>query len=67
SRGTSHCATLAAMRWPETTAGRAPVAGGDFNEPSHLDYTIDAMYAFDHMGVTRVWETTKAFADKGLA
>lgn len=60
-------ATVAAMMRADTTAGRAPVAGGDFNEPSHLDYTIDAMYAFDHMGVTRVWETTKAFADKGLA
>lgn len=50
----------------DVEAGRIVIGGGDFNEPSHLDYTIGAMYDMDHYGVTRVWESTKALEDAGF-
>lgn len=32
---------------------------GDYNEPSHLDYTEETKYLYDHNGSTYQWDTSK--------
>ena len=39
---------------------------GDFNEPSHLDWTEKAAQRFDHNGVVINWPSTYALFEKGF-
>jgi PKD repeat protein len=39
---------------------------GDFNEPSHLDWTSRQANLYDHNGVVYQWNTTKTLADNGF-
>ncbi|MBJ6368168.1 endonuclease/exonuclease/phosphatase family protein [Snuella sedimenti] len=39
---------------------------GDFNEPSHLDWTSGQAAMFDHHGVVMEWHTTKSLEDNGF-
>jgi len=39
---------------------------GDFNEPSHLDWTERTKTLFDHNGVIMPWTTTKSLSDNGF-
>lgn len=39
---------------------------GDFNEPSHLDWTDDQKNMFDHNGVVYEWESTKTMENGGF-
>lgn len=40
--------------------------GGDFNEPSHLDWTAETAQLADHNGVIIEWPATKRLADAGF-
>lgn len=40
--------------------------GGDFNEPSHLDWTPETAHTADHHGVVIEWPATKRLADAGF-
>ncbi len=44
----------------EREKGRLTILGGDFNEPSHLDWTDATKDLFDHNGVVMEWHNTKA-------
>ena len=55
----------AAMR-TEADAGTLVLAGGDFNEPSDLDWTTEMMYLYEHRGVTKVWESAPLFRKRGF-
>ena len=47
---------------------KAPVIlMGDFNEPSHLDWTADASRLFEHNGVAINWHSTYMLYKKGFA
>lgn len=50
----------------ERNAGRIAIMAGDFNEPSHLDWTALTRSRFDHHGVVVPWTTTKAFEAAGF-
>jgi PKD repeat protein len=39
---------------------------GDFNEPSHLDWTANQSALYDHNGVVYQWNTTKTLANNGF-
>jgi exodeoxyribonuclease III len=61
ARGDEVAAAIAAL------AGETMViAGGDFNEPSHLDWTAAAAAA-GRQPIKVEWPATKAFADAGFA
>lgn len=49
----------------EREKGRAVIIGGDFNEPSNLDWTESARNLFDHNGVVLPWESTRLLQDAG--
>lgn len=46
---------------------RPVILTGDFNEPSHLDWTARQANLFDHNGVVYEWTTTKTLSDGGFA
>jgi len=39
---------------------------GDFNEPSHLDWTEKTSSLFDHSGMVIPWQNTRLLADSGF-
>ncbi|WP_242203557.1 endonuclease/exonuclease/phosphatase family protein [Aestuariivivens insulae] len=45
---------------------RPVILVGDFNEPSHLDWTSGQANMFDHHGVVFPWHTTKSLEDNGF-
>lgn len=45
--------------------GRVVVLGGDFNEPSWLDWTPATRYLYDHHGVVMAWPATRRLAEAG--
>ena len=49
----------------ERAKGRSVLLGGDFNEPSHLDWTARAANQHDHRGVVMPWDTTLTLAHGG--
>ncbi|MFC4602092.1 Ig-like domain repeat protein [Rhodococcus kronopolitis] len=50
----------------EQAKGRSIILGGDFNEPSHLDWTDATKDLFDHNGVVIPWETTRRLEQAGF-
>ncbi|MCM6777830.1 endonuclease/exonuclease/phosphatase family protein [Nocardia sp. CDC159] len=50
----------------EMAAGRAVILGGDFNEPSTLDWTSATARLFDHNGVVLPWESTRRLQGAGF-
>lgn len=50
----------------EAAAGRSVILGGDFNEPSTLDWTSATSQLFDHNGVVLPWETTQRLQAAGF-
>lgn len=50
----------------ERARGRLTVLAGDFNEPSHRDWTRRTRNLYDHNGVVMEWSTTKAIEDAGF-
>ncbi|TKG97007.1 endonuclease/exonuclease/phosphatase family protein [Puteibacter caeruleilacunae] len=49
----------------DISAGRIVILGGDFNEPSLLDWTDVCKYERDHNGVSVEWPVSKILLDKG--
>ncbi len=49
----------------ERAMRRAVFLGGDFNEPSVLDWTAATGSLFDHQGLTIPWQTTALLQDAG--
>lgn len=49
----------------ERRNGNVIVVGGDFNEPSFLDYTQATKHMYEHNGVIIPWNTTKLMHDSG--
>ncbi|WEK35560.1 MAG: endonuclease/exonuclease/phosphatase family protein [Candidatus Pseudobacter hemicellulosilyticus] len=45
---------------------RTVILGGDFNEPSHLDWTENTKNLFDHNGVVVPWPVSKALKENGF-
>lgn len=50
----------------EVEAGSIVILGGDFNEPSHLDWTEATAQLADHHGVVIEWPNTKALEQAGF-
>ncbi|MFI9511306.1 endonuclease/exonuclease/phosphatase family protein [Nocardia sp. NPDC052566] len=50
----------------EAAAGRSVIMGGDFNEPSTLDWTGATRHLFDHNGVVLPWESTQRLQNAGF-
>ncbi|WP_254922670.1 Ig-like domain repeat protein [Rhodococcus sp. OK302] len=50
----------------EQSKGRSILLGGDFNEPSALDWTDGTKNMFDHNGVVIPWETTRRLQAAGF-
>ncbi|WP_176012288.1 endonuclease/exonuclease/phosphatase family protein [Victivallis sp. Marseille-Q1083] len=50
---------------PALAAGELVILGGDFNEPSHLDWTTATADLFGHNGIAMPWQTTKCLAEAG--
>lgn len=46
--------------------GRTVILGGDFNEPSHLDWTAATANLFDHHGFVVPWTVTRMLEDAGM-
>ncbi len=49
----------------DLAAGRCVILGGDFNEPSHLDWTEATRYLYDHRGMVIPWPQTVALEKAG--
>lgn len=49
----------------ERERGTLVLLGGDFNEPSHLDWTYDTRQLYDHHGVVYNWDTSMALQNAG--
>ena len=49
----------------DIAAGRCVVFGGDFNEPSHLDWTAATAQLFDHHGMIVPWTVSTMLAKAG--
>jgi hypothetical protein len=49
----------------ERSKDRIVMLGGDFNEPSHLDWTKATSKLFDHRGVVMPWRNTLALSKAG--
>ena len=47
-------------------AGRIVMIGGDFNEPSHLDWTRETKDLYDHHGLIVPWTVTLALDNAGF-
>lgn len=56
-------AAFLTMAQKDLEAGRIVFLGGDFNEPSFLDWTPQTCYLFDRHGVVITWPQTKALDD----
>lgn len=50
----------------DEAAGYNIVLGGDFNEPSHRDWTEATRYLYDHHGLVIEWPATKALEEAGF-
>lgn len=50
----------------ERKLGRTVIMGGDFNEPSTLDWTRRTAHLFDHNGVVPRWRSTQALKEAGF-
>lgn len=50
----------------EQKRGRLVLLGGDFNEPSHLDWTEATKEMFDHNDVVMEWHNTKVLEQAGF-
>ncbi len=50
----------------EAAAGSSVLLGGDFNEPSVLDWTPATANLFDHHGVVLPWESTRRLQQAGF-
>lgn len=50
----------------ERAKGRLVFIGGDFNEPSHLDWTEATKDSADHQGLVVPWTTTTLLAESGF-
>ncbi len=50
----------------EMAAGRSVILGGDFNEPSALDWTAATAQLFDHHGVVLPWASTDRLRQAGF-
>lgn len=50
----------------EVRAGNIVILGGDFNEPSHLDWSGATKDSFDHKGMIIPWHTTLALEKAGF-
>lgn len=46
--------------------GRLVILGGDFNEPSHLDWTEATRYLYDHHGLVIAWPQTQSLEKAGF-
>lgn len=46
--------------------GRIVILGGDFNEPSHLDWTIATKDIRDHMGLVVPWDVSVMLEEAGF-
>ena len=51
----------------EIEKGNIVILGGDFNEPSHLDWAELSKNLWDHNGAVVEWEVSKLLADNGFA
>ncbi|MDD4514036.1 TIM barrel protein [Massilibacteroides sp.] len=49
----------------ESQKGNIVILGGDFNEPSHLDWQEDTKNMRDHQGVVINWDCSVLLQDKG--
>ncbi|ADG77931.1 Endonuclease/exonuclease/phosphatase OS=Tsukamurella paurometabola (strain ATCC 8368 / DSM /CCUG 35730 / CIP 100753 / JCM 10117 / KCTC 9821 / NBRC 16120/ NCIMB 702349 / NCTC 13040) OX=521096 GN=Tpau_1302 PE=4 SV=1 [Tsukamurella paurometabola] len=49
----------------EAAKGRQILLGGDFNEPSNLDWTAATKNTFDHNGAVIPWQSTQQLQDAG--
>ena len=49
----------------ETARGRIVIIGGDFNEPSHLDWQADTKDMRDHRGAAVPWDVSLMLAQAG--
>lgn len=50
----------------DADAGYVVVLGGDFNEPSHLDWTKATRYLYDHHGLVIPWPVTSMLSEAGF-
>ena len=50
----------------DIAAGRAVVMGGDFNEPSHKDWTEKTKKLWDHNGAVVRWDCSMMLAESGF-
>ena len=50
----------------ELTQGNIVLLGGDFNEPSHLDWQKDTRYLWDHNGAIVNWDCSRMLYEKGF-
>ncbi|MFF0746947.1 endonuclease/exonuclease/phosphatase family protein [Streptomyces sp. NPDC004111] len=58
--------TVLADAAKERRKGRLTLLAGDFNEPSHLDWTRRTRHLFDHRGTVIPWSTTKSIEAAGF-
>lgn len=49
----------------ERDQGRIVILGGDFNEPSHLDWTMATKDLYDHQGLVIPWTVTTLLEEEG--
>lgn len=50
----------------EKEKGNLVILGGDFNEPSHLDWGVDMKDKFDHNGTVVPWHTSVSLQENGF-
>jgi hypothetical protein len=50
----------------EIKKNRLVILGGDFNEPSHLDWTAATANLYDHNGVVMLWHNTLRLSKNGF-
>lgn len=60
-------AALIADARGEIAAGNMVILGGDFNEPSHLDWQADTRLLRDHNGLVIDWDCSRMLADAGFS
>lgn len=66
SRRGEAVAAFLAQAARDAERGYAVVLGGDFNEPSHLDWTEATRWLYDHHGLVVEWPQTKALERAGF-
>lgn len=50
----------------DSREGYTVIIGGDFNEPSHRDWTSDTAHLYDHHGAVVPWPATMALEGEGF-